>query len=131
MKLNNKKKNNKKEAKSMKKTLFIAMISLLVLITGCSVPPFNTKAKLEYDTTGFLTEIKPGDDVTVKVISKNGVGAELKKINVAILTSAGAVYYNYQIDGGSFDSKDIIPNGTTNFVLDLDSIISKMKSGFM
>lgn len=113
----------------MKKMLFIAMMSLLILVTGCSVPPFNTKAKIEYDTTGFLEEMKPGDDLPIKLVSKNSVGAELKKVKVTILSNNQVTSTAYA-EFTSFDSDKILENTVNTFVLDFGSITAKMKTGY-
>lgn len=64
--------------------LSIMMITALLAITGCSLPPFNTKTKIGFDTSAEpkFTVSTRADVVNIPVKIENKVGAELKSLKV-------------------------------------------------
>ncbi|BDU49573.1 fibronectin type III domain-containing protein [Haliovirga abyssi] len=75
----------------MQKKGFLLVAILVLFMAGCSLPPFNTKAKLDYDLEGATTEYSnlSADNtnefiMSIPIKDENAVGANLVEATVSI-----------------------------------------------
>ncbi len=68
----------------MQKKLFLLLALLMLIITGCSIPPFNTEAALEYDLANMKYTAEAGKEIEIPVTNKNGVEADVKEVKIEI-----------------------------------------------